>query len=386
MSGDPMRGDQTSGDPTNCDPTGNRSRVGIIGCGIIAPVYARTLSELGCVDLVACADGDHMRAEQFAQKHGAVALSSDDLLADPSIDAVVNLTPAYHHGDVSQQILQAGKSVFSEKPLAMTFAEGQGLVAFAEEQGVRIGCAPDTFLGAGLQAARRAIDRGVIGEPLAANAFMLGFGPEWWHPNPEIFYGHGVGPLFDMGPYYLTALNMLLGPTKSVMASARTGIVERVVHSKGRVGDVVKATVPTHVSSILEYEAGPLATLVTSFDVKASRFRNIEIYGSEATLAVPDPNTFGGPLMVRSLLNEDWREIALPTPTIPQQRGIGLADMLSATRTRRPHRASGDMALHVLEQMTSIIRSSEEGRRIAIDTSIKRPEPLPTGRPANTFD
>jgi predicted dehydrogenase len=368
------------------ESTPQERRVGIIGCGNIAPMYARTLSELGWVKLVAVADGVEEKANDFAKKHHTTAVSVEAMLNDPSIDAVVNLTPAFAHADVSKQILNAGKSVFSEKPLASTFAEGQELLALASSKGLRIGCAPDTFLGAGLQAARRAIDKGLIGEPLAVNAFMLGFGPEWWHPNPEIFYGAGAGPLFDMGPYYLTALNTLLGPTKSVMASAKIGITERVIHAKGRVGETATATVPTHVTSILEYESGPVATLVTSFDVKASRYRNIEIYGTDATLAVPDPNTFGGPLMMRGILNDDWREIPIDTPNIPQQRGIGLADMLSAITADREHRASGALALHVLEQMCAILQSSDKGHRVAMSTKAGRPEPLGADLGRNRFD
>jgi predicted dehydrogenase len=363
------------------------SRIGIVGCGNIAPAYVKTLRELGWIEIAGFADGLMDRATAFAAEHGGEARSVDELLADPSIDAVVNLTPAHAHAAVSRQILQAGKSVFSEKPLGIDFEEGVALLALANEKGLRFGCAPDTFLGAGLQEARAAIDRGMIGEPLAANAFMLGFGPEWWHPNPEIFYGPGAGPLFDMGPYYLTALTHLLGPAQSIMASARVAIAERVIHAKGRVGDVFTATAPTHVSSIVEFVSGPTATLVTSFDVKASRLRNvIEIYGTEATLAVPDPNTFGGPLRLRGILGDDWRDIPLSTPTIPQQRGIGLADMLSAVTAQRPHRASGELALHVLEQMTGALKSSAEGRRVDMTTTCERPKPLLRGLARNTFD
>ncbi len=370
------------------------TRIGIVGCGNIAPVYVRTLAEIDWIDIAAFADGLPGRAEKLATDHAslvgperrAAAVSVDEMLADPSIDAVVNLTPAHVHTSVSRTVLAAGKAVFSEKPLGIDFDDGRALTETAADRGLRIGCAPDTFLGAGLQTVRDAIDRGMIGEPLAVNAFMLGFGPEWWHPNPEIFYGPGAGPLFDMGPYYLTALTFLLGPARSVLGSARIGIAERVVHSKGRVGDVVTATVPTHVSSIIEFASGPTATLVTSFDVQASRYRNIEIYGSEATLSVPDPNTFGGPVQIRSLIAADWRDVPLKKTTVPQQRGIGLADMLSATKHRRPHRASGDLALHVLEMMTSIVRSSDEGRRIDMTTSCERPAPLRSGLAPNTFD
>lgn len=362
------------------------ARVGIIGCGNIAPVYVRTLRSLGWVDVAAVADGALERAERFADEHGTRAVSVDDLLCDPSIEAVVNLTPAHAHATVSAQIIASGKALFSEKPLAVDMAAGQSLVDSAASAGLRFGCAPDTFMGAGLQAARNAIDRGAIGEPLAANGFMLGFGPEWWHPNPEIFYGPGAGPLFDMGPYYLTALVHLLGPARSVTASARVGIAQRVVHAKGRVGDVVEATVPTHVSSVVELVSGAIATLVTSFDVKATRYRNLEIYGTEATLAVPDPNTFGGPVMVKGILADEWREIPLPTPNIPQQRGIGLADMLAASRSGRPHRASAAQALHVLELMTGALRSAAEGRRVELSTSCERSEPMRFSLPANRFD
>ena len=367
-------------------PAAEISRVGIIGTGNIAPMYARTLAQMDWVHLAAVADGAAGRAEQFATKFGTTACTVEEMLADPTIDAVVNLTPAHAHVAVTTAVLKAGKAAFSEKPLGVDFAEGRGLLDVAAERGLRLGCAPDTFLGAGLQAARAAIDRGAIGEPLAANGFMLGFGPEWWHPNPEIFYGPGAGPLFDMGPYYLTALTHLLGPAKAISASARIGVADRVIHSKGRVGEVTTATVPTHVASTIDFVAGPVATLVTSFDVKASRYRNIEIYGTEATLAVPDPNTFGGPLMIRSLLNDDWRELPLATPNIPQQRGIGLADMLSAQRAGRPHRASAEMALHVLELMTGALRSSDEGRRIDLTTTCDRPAPMRFDLPTNRFD
>ena len=362
------------------------TRIGIIGCGNIAPAYARTLGELGFGDDIVYADGLPGRAEKFAAKHGGSAAGVDELLADATIDAVVNLTPAHAHTAVTSAILQSGHAAFSEKPLGIDFAEGRQLLSLAAARGLRLGCAPDTFMGAGLQMARKAIDHGMSGEPLAANAFMLGFGPEWWHPNPEIFYGAGAGPLFDMGPYYLTALTNLLGPAKAISASARIGIEDRVIHAKGRVGDVVKATVPTHVASIIEHAAGPISTLVTSFDVKASRYRNIEIYGTEATLSVPDPNTFTGPVMIRSLLAPDWRELDLPTPNIPQQRGIGLADMLSATAAGRPHRANAEMALHVLELMTGALQSADTGRRIDMTTTFDRPAPMQFQLPTNTFD
>jgi predicted dehydrogenase len=362
------------------------SRIGIIGCGNISPVYAKTLSEIPWIEIAAFADGIPERADNFAQRYGGVAVELTDMLGDDSIDAVVNLTPAHAHTSVSRVCLEAGKPVFSEKPLGTDFDEGRALVELADQKGLRLGCAPDTFLGVGLQAARAAIDRGLIGEPIAANGFMLGFGPEWWHPNPESFYVPGAGPLFDMGPYYLTTLVHLLGPARSISGSAKIGIAERVIHAKGRVGDVVQATTPTHVSSMIDFVGGASATLVTSFDVKATRFRNIEVYGTEGTLSLPDPNTFGGPLKVRNILSDDWRELPLPVANIPQQRGIGLADMLSATVADRPHRASAELALHVLELMSATLRSSDEGCRIDLTTTCERPAPMRFHLPANTFD
>ncbi len=362
------------------------SRIAILGCGNIAPVYVNTLKELGWVDVAAFVDGIPERAAAFAERHGGRAMTFDELLVDDTIEAVVNLTPAQAHTAVSRQLLEAGRAVFSEKPLGTDFVEGRALVDLADARGLRLGCAPDTFMGAGLQAARAAIDRGAIGEPLAANAFFLGFGPEWWHPNPEIFYGPGAGPLFDMGPYYLTALTALLGPATSIAGSAKIGVADRVIHAKGRVGGVVTATVPTHVSSLIDFASGASATLVTSFDVKASRLANIEIYGSDATLSVPDPNFFGGSVTIRGVLGGEWREVPLPKVNIPQQRGIGLADMLSATAAGRPHRASGELALHVLELMTSAIRSSDEGRRLDLTTTCERPAPMRFGLDTNTFD
>lgn len=362
------------------------TRIGIIGCGNIAPRYARTLQELGLGHDLWFADGIPERAEALAGRYRGTATTVDALLADDDVVAVVNLTPAHAHTTVTEAILRSGHAAFSEKPLGTDFDEGRALVDLAAERGLRLGCAPDTFMGVGLQTARRAIERGLIGEPLAANAFFLGFGPEWWHPNPEIFYGPGAGPLFDMGPYYLTALTNLLGPAASISSSARVAVEDRVVHSKGRVGDVVTATAPTHVSSIVQHTSGAVSTLVTSFDVKASRYRNIEIYGTDATLAVPDPNTFRGPVLIRNLFSSDWNELELPEPNVPMERGIGLADMLSATAAGRPHRAGGDMALHVLELMSGALRSSAEGRRVDMTTSFEQPAAMRFQLPTNTFD
>jgi predicted dehydrogenase len=362
------------------------SRVAIIGCGVISRTYAHTLSQLPFVELAACVDEDPARATELAAKFGADARTLDDVLADPEIDAVVNLTPPLAHLAVSAASLEAGKATFSEKPLGVELAEGMLLANLAKSKGVPLGCAPDTFLGAGLQTARAVIDRGDIGEPLAANAFMLASGPESWHPSPAIFYQRGAGPLFDMGPYYLTTLIQLLGPARAISASARISRTQRPIGSEPLRGQLLDVEVPTHVSSLVEFESGPIGTLVTSFDVQATRYFNIEVYGSEATLSVPNPNTFGGPVRVKRSGDEAWTDIELLPATLPQQRGIGLADMLWAQESGRAHRTSGALALHVLELMTAALTAAGEGRRVAIETTCERAEPLPLGLPENTFD
>jgi predicted dehydrogenase len=362
------------------------SRIGIIGCGNIAPVYLKTLSEIPWIDVASFADGLAGQAESFAARYGGTAVSVEDMLADDSLQAVVNLTPATAHAAVTRTALSAGRPVFSEKPLGIDFGEAKQLVDLARAKGVRLGCAPDTVLGVGLQTARAVIDKGMIGEPIGGAGFMLGFGPEWWHPNPEIFYTTGAGPLFDMGPYYLTAFASLLGPAKSIIGSARAASAERIIHTTGRVGDRFTAVAPTHVSSIIEFGSGAIVNLTTSFDVKATKLRNIEIFGSEATLRVPDPNTFGGPVEIKGILSDEWREVPLPKPNTPQQRGIGLADMLSATQASRPHRASAELALHVVELMTLTLHSAETGQRMDLTTSFDRPSPLDYQLPADTFD
>ena len=362
------------------------SRVAIIGCGVIAPVYARTLAALGSVELAAVADGVAEKASEFASQFNTTARTAEDIFADPTIDAVVNLTPPLAHAAVTRASLDAGKATFSEKPLGVDFAQGRALVELAATKSLRLGCAPDTFLGAGLQTARAAIDRGDIGEPLAATGFMLQGGPEWWHPGPEIFYQRGAGPMLDMGPYYLTALVQLLGPAASVSASARITRSQRTIHSKPRRGELLNVEVPTHVSSLIDFVSGATATLITSFDVHASRHRNIEIYGTDATLSVPDPNTFNGPVQIRAIRDREWRDIEMLEPNIPQERGIGLADMMWAQTTGRPHRASADLALHVLELMTSAVTASDRGERIALETSCERAKPMQFDLPNNTFD
>ena len=366
-------------------PTAVGGRVGIIGCGNISRAYATKLRTLPDLDLVACADLDEDRARALAAEAGVPwVLTPDGLLAHPDVDVVLDLTVPLAHEAITGAALEAGKHVYSEKPLALDVAGGSALVELARARGLRLGCAPDTFLGAGLQTCRALLDAGAIGTPLAANAFFQGSGPESWHPDPRAFYQRGAGPVMDMGVYYVTALVTLLGPVRRVTGTARISRARRMITSQPLAGTWMDVQVPTHVAGVLEHEDGPVATIVASFDVPATRYRWIEVYGTEGTLAVPDPNTFGGPVQIRRTGDADWTDVPLSHANAEQSRGLGLADMVRAARTGRPHRASGDLALHVLEVLERIVDASETGRHQGIVSRVERPAPLPAGLPDDT--
>jgi predicted dehydrogenase len=356
-----------------------KTGVGVIGCGFISDIYLTVCATFDALEVRGCADVVRARAEAQAAKHGIRAYNVDELLADPDVEIVLNLTIPQAHAAVSAQALAAGKSVYSEKPLALTREDGQALLAEARRRGLRVGAAPDTFLGAGLQTCRKLIDDGWIGEPVAATGFMLGHGPEGWHPDPDFFYPPGAGPLFDMGPYYLTALVALLGPVGRVSSSARISVPERTMGSAARRGERIAVNTPTHVAAILDFAAGPVATLVTSFDVWSATVPRLEIYGTDGSLVLPDPNTFGGPVLVRRAGATEWSPVPLTHGYSENSRGLGVADMARAIQMGRPHRASGELAYHVLDVMQSILDAATEGRRRDIESACERPAPLPLG-------
>jgi predicted dehydrogenase len=355
-------------------------QIGIFGCGVISGTYLENFRRFDYLKVGACADLDLSRAEARAAEYGVpTACSVDDLLADPSIDIVVNLTIPAAHAPINLAAVAAGKHVYSEKPLTRTRADGQQLLAAARTQGVRVSCAPETFLGAGLQTCRRLIDEGALGTLVGATAFMLSPGPENWHPDPDFFFQPGAGPLFDMGPYYLTALVNLLGPVRRVSGSARITRTERLIGSQPRAGTTITVNTPTHVAGVLDFANGAIGTLVTSFDVVATGLPPIEIYGTQGTLSVPDPNTFGGPVRLRKAGEKEWQTIELTHANTQNCRGIGVADMARAIETGRPHRASGDLAYHVLDVMQSILDTAVQGQSVAVDSTVERPAPLPEG-------
>ncbi|MYE27212.1 MAG: Gfo/Idh/MocA family oxidoreductase [Chloroflexi bacterium] len=352
--------------------------VGLIGTGNIAPAYIQGCAPFDVINITACADILPDRAQAFAAEHGLAAHSVEDLLARDDIDIVVNLTIPAAHAEVSLKIIAAGKYAYSEKALAVNREDGARIIKAAKEAGVRMGCAPDTFLGGGLQTARKAIDDGLIGAPIAATAFFMAHGPESWHPNPGIFYQKGAGPLFDMGPYYLTALVHLMGPVASVAASARMTFAERIATSDALMGQRLPVEVNTHIAGTLEFASGAIATVITSFDVWGHHLPWIEIHGVDGSLSLPDPNVFDG--IVRALKGgtRDWLEVPL-AHSIEIGRGTGVADMAYAIQSGRPHRASGDLAFHVLDIMCALEESAAQARRIALGSTVAQPQALPAG-------
>ena len=364
------------------------TKIGIIGCGNICGIYFKNLGEVfenvsvkACADLLM--DRSRAKAEEFA---GVKAMTVKELLADPEIAIVVNLTTPDAHYEVAMQAIKAGKSVHNEKPLALTRAQGKKMLAAAKARGVRVGCAPDTFMGAGGQTCRKLIDDGWIGTPIAASVFMMCHGHESWHPDPDFYYQPGGGPMFDMGPYYLTALTNLLGPTASVAGSATTTFPERLITSQPHYGEIINVKVPTHVNGIMQFASGAMGTITTSFDVWRSAHGPIEIYGTEGSLRVPDPNGFGVSIRVKRAEHEDWTEVPHTHGYADRNRGIGVADMAYAIRSGRPHRASGAMAYHVLDIMHAFTDAWESRQWVKLESTVERPAALPVGLRPGTLD
>lgn len=358
-------------------------KVGIIGCGNISSAYINGCRLFDMLEVTAVADIVPAVAQAKAAEHNIprVYASPAELLADPEIEIVINLTIPAAHAEVSLAAIAAGKHLHSEKPLAITRDDGRAILQAAQEKGLRVGCAPDTFLGGGLQTCRKLIDDGVIGEPVAATAFMLSHGPEGWHPNPTFFYKVGAGPMFDMGPYYITALVHLLGPVRQVAAMARASFPERVAAN----GERISVDVPTHVAGTMQMHAGAIATMITSFDSWGHHLPRIEIYGSAGSLSVPDPNIFGGPVRLRRSASHEWEDVSL-THSDEVRRGIGVADMAYGLRYGRAHRASGELAYHVLDVMHTFYDSSLQEQHVRVESNCEQPRPLPTGLPLGTLD
>ena len=355
------------------------TNIGIVGCGTISGAYLRIAQQWPILHVAACADIDLSRAQARAEEFQVPkACSVEELLADPEIDIVVNLTIPAAHFDIAVAALKAGKCAYNEKPLAVTRQDGKRLVDLARVQGKLLGGAPDTFLGAGIQTCRKLIDDGWIGEPVASSAYMMGHGHESWHPDPEFYYKAGGGPMFDMGPYYLTALVFLMGPVQRVTGMTRVTFAERTITSEAKYGEKITVDVPTHVAGTMQFGNGAIGTITTSFDVWGGQLPFIEIYGTEGSLSVPNPNTFGGPVQVK-LGRRQWAEIPLTHANEENSRSIGVADMAYALRSGRPHRANGDLAFHVLDLMHAFHDAQDQGAFVEVGSSCAQPAMIPTG-------
>ena len=354
------------------------TNVGVIGCGNISSNYIRNAKQYENIRFAAFADLDQERAAAKAEEYGngAIACTVDELLANPDIKIVLNITIPKAHYAVAKQALLAGKSVYNEKPLTISKEEGMELLKITGEKGLRVGGAPDTFLGAGIQTCRKIIDDGLIGFPVGATAFMMGHGHESWHPDPEFYYEVGGGPMFDMGPYYLTALVNLLGPVAKVAGSTRISFPERTITSEKKFGKKVKVEVPTHVVGLLDFKNGAIGTIITSFDVWSHHMPCIEIYGSKGTLVVPDPNGFEGEVKLWTESKKEWETIPLLENRKFTGRSLGVADMAYALENSREHRANGKLTYHVLEIMHAIHEASNADKSIQL-TNILAEKPAP---------
>ncbi|MDH6138470.1 putative dehydrogenase [Kitasatospora sp. GP30] len=350
----------------------------MVGCGRISPAYLTAPGRFPNLRVVACSDLDVTRAEKRAQQFGVpIACDVDSLIAMPDVDVVVNLTPPAVHHQVSTAAVRAGKSVYVEKPLAVDREQAAELLELARSHGVEVACSPDTFLSPVLQTCRSLLDQGAIGTPVGAVAFFATRGPELRHPDPAFFYQQGAGPLLDMGPYYVTALVNVLGPVRRVSAASTSGESERLVMSGPQRGSLVPVQVPTHVSANLEFESGTVCSLMTSFDVWAANLPRIEIYGTEGSLSIPDPDGYEGQVRLHQAGWTAWREV--PGPQYTAGRGIGLADLAAALHGDRTPRAGGALAYHVLDTLLSVLESGQRGTHINVESSCIRPDQVGAG-------
>jgi predicted dehydrogenase len=367
-------------------------KAAIIGCGNVSAQYLAAAPQFKGLEIVACSDLDPVVAAAVAARHDLRALTPEALLRDPEIELVINLTVPAAHVEVGLGALEAGKHLYSEKPLAVGLADGRRLVETAATRGLRLGCAPDTFLGGGHQHVRHLIDAGRIGRVVGGSCFVMGHGMETWHPNPAFFFQRGGGPVLDVGPYYVVALVNLLGPVRAVAAAATRGQDERIVTSAPRIGERIAVEVATHVSGVMTFASGAVVSLSASWDVWQHEHNRIELYGTDGSLIAPDPNFFGGAVRV-SRKNDPFETIdpegyaftaanfSTSSGGVGQAnyRSVGVVDMAWAIRERRPHRASAELALHTLEVLEAFERSAAERRHVAIESDCVRPEPLAKG-------
>ena len=357
--------------------------IGIIGCGSISGIYLQNLSGMFAhhVNVLAVSDLVPERAQRAKDTLGGAPeiLTLEQIAAHPDIQLVLNITEPYNHHHVSTTLLKGGKHVYSEKPLGISRAEGDDILALAKKNGLRVGGAPDTFLGGGIQTCRKLIDEGWIGDILSAEAYMVCHGHETWHPNPEFYYKRGGGPMFDMGPYYLSALINLLGSIEAVSGITTKGFNQRRVTSKESYGQIIDVDVPTHIAGLMRFASGAVGSLIMSFDIWNSQLPRIEVHGTKGSLYVPDPNTFGGPVLYSRPGDSYGKEVPLCYGYQDNSRGLGLCDMACALAENRAARASSDLTYHVLDAMQAFHESSDQRKEIRLGSSCARPAPLAMG-------
>jgi predicted dehydrogenase len=366
-----------------------RVNVGIIGCGSISAPYVEGCKEFNILNILSCSDIIPEKASELAKKYDIPhTYSIESLLNDKDIQIVLNLTPPLIHSQINKASIQANKHVYCEKPLGVLRSEGSEIVLAAKQAGVSLGCAPDTFLGSAFQTCRNLLDEGLIGEPVAATAIMNCHGWEHWHPRPHFHFQEGGGPMLDMGPYYVTALISLLGPVNRVTGSSKITFPERKITSDEHYGEIITVETPTHIAGIMEFENGAICTIVTSFDVWTPTISFLEIYGTEGSLSLPDPNMYGGMLRVLRGKSKTWEDIQHTHHYHPEEycRGIGVADFASSIINERPARANGDLAYHVLDVLLAFNEASETGNHIQIESRCDRPAPLISGENKDGFE
>lgn len=360
----------------------NTVKIGIVGVGDISGIYLENITHMFKeIEVIGVCDLVREKAQRAAEKYNIPKLYQNmhQMFADDKVDIVLNLTRPYEHFQVSKEALEAGKNVYSEKPLAATLEEGKELVRIAQQKNLLLGGAPDTFMGAGIQTCRKLIDDGYIGTPVGAAAFMICRGHESWHPDPEFYYKHGGGPMMDMGPYYVTALINLLGGVSGITGVTKSSFPKRMITSQPKCGTIIDVDVPTYITGIMQFDSGAVGTIFTTFDVYYKTQARFEVYGSEGTLIVPDPNTFGGPVKLLRPEQGEFMEMPLMFDYSENSRGLGLADMANALVNGRDFRADYHQTYHVLETMTGFQKSSDEGRFIALESRYERSKPMAHG-------
>ena len=354
--------------------------VGIVGNGNISPIYLKNLTTVfnNIVQVKGVCDLIPERSSKAAADWNIPVIYENmyDMFNDKEIEIVVNLTTPKQHYGVAIEALRHGKNTHSEKPMSVSLQDAKMLFDLGKEKSLLVGVAPDTFLGGGIQTCRKLLDDGYIGKPIGAAAYMTGHGHESWHPDPEFYYEQGGGPMLDMGPYYVTALVNLLGPVKFLTGSSRKMFDTRTITSKGKYGKIIPVEVDTHVNGIMEFENGAVGSIIMSFDMWKSEHPNIEIFGTEGTMQVPDPNGFGGPVRIQRM-DGDFYELPLTHQYTDNSRGIAVADMAMALRTGRKHRASSELAYHVLDIMLGFGISANTQKHYLLESSCQRPEPMP---------